>query len=108
MEALAGVGGGIAVLALAARLDPCRFRVTVYERREEPQSVDAPLAMGLEARWAFDGVGMLPGVRAAGSDFGAMALRDGSGNVLLTARPSGVIGVSRADLLRLLDAAVPA
>jgi len=76
MEALSVVGGGIAGLALAACLDPARFRVTVHERREEPPSVETSLAMWPEAQQALDGVGILPAVRGAGSDFGAMALRD--------------------------------
>jgi 2-polyprenyl-6-methoxyphenol hydroxylase-like FAD-dependent oxidoreductase len=108
MDALSVVGGGIAGLALAACLDPQRFQVTVHERRDEQPPVETSLAMWPEAQRALDVVGILPAVRAAGSDFGGMALRDGSGTVLLTARASGVIGVSRADLLRLLDAAVPA
>ncbi len=108
MDALSVVGGGIAGLALAARLDPDRFAVTVHERRQEPPSVETSLAMWPEAQRALAAVGILPAVRAAGSGFGGMALRDGSGNVLLRARDAGVIGVSRADLLRLLDAAVPA
>lgn len=108
MEAVTVVGGGIAGLALAARLDPDRFRVTVHEGREEPPSVETSLVMWPEARRALDGVGILPAVRAAGTGFTGMALRDGSGTVLLEARAAGVIGVSRADLLRLLDAAVPA
>jgi 2-polyprenyl-6-methoxyphenol hydroxylase-like FAD-dependent oxidoreductase len=108
MEAVSVVGGGIAGLALAACLDPARFRVTVHERREEPPSVETSLAMWPEAQRALDHVGVLPAVRAAGAEFGGMSLRDGSGKALLTARPPGVIGVSRADLLRLLDAAVPA
>jgi 2-polyprenyl-6-methoxyphenol hydroxylase-like FAD-dependent oxidoreductase len=37
-----------------------------------------------------------------------MTLRNESGDVLLPARPAGVIGVSRADLLKLLAAALPA
>lgn len=108
MDALSVVGGGIAGLALAACLDPQRFQVTVHERRDEQPPVETSLAMWPEAQRALDVVGILPAVRAAGSDFGGMALRDGSGAVLLTARMPGVIGVSRADLLRLLDAAVPA
>lgn len=108
MDALSVVGGGIAGLALAACLDPGRFRVTVHERLEKPPSVESSLAIWPDAQLALDEAGLLPAVRAAGSEFGGMALRDGSGNVLLTARPAGVIGVSRADLLRLLDAAVPA
>ena len=108
MDALSVVGGGIAGLALAAHVDPRRFQVTIHERREEPPSVETSLAMWPEAQRALQKVGILPAVRAAGSDFGGMALRDGSGNVLLRAGAPGVIGVSRADLLRLLDAAVPA
>lgn len=108
MDALSVVGGGIAGLALAACLDPGRFQVTVHERRDEPPPVESSLAMWPEAQQALDEVGILPAVLAAGSDFGGMALRDGAGTVLLTARAPGVIGVSRADLLRLLDAAVPA
>jgi 2-polyprenyl-6-methoxyphenol hydroxylase-like FAD-dependent oxidoreductase len=108
MDALSVVGGGIAGLALAARLDPDRFQVSVHERLEEPASVETSLAVWPEAQRALAEVGILPAVLAAGTDFGDMALRDGSGNVLLTARARGVIGVSRAELLRLLDAAVPA
>lgn len=108
MDALSVVGGGIAGLALAACVDPDRFRVTVHERRNEPPSVETSLAMWPEAQRALGEVGILPAVRTAGADFAGMALRDGSGTVLLTARAPDVIGVSRADLLRLLDAAVPA
>ncbi|MET4097227.1 FAD-dependent monooxygenase [Arthrobacter sp. UYCu712] len=108
MDALSVVGGGIAGLALAAHLDPDRFQVTVHERRGEPAPVETSLAMWPEAQRALDEMGILPAVRAAGSGFGGMALRDGAGSVLLRARASGVIGVSRAELLRLLDAAVPA
>ena len=108
MDAISVIGGGIAGLALAACLDPGRFTVTVHERRAEPPAVETSLAMWPEAQRALAAVGVLPAVRAAGSGFGGMALRDGSGNVLFTAGAAGVIGVSRADLLRLLDAAVPA
>ena len=107
MDALSVIGGGIAGLALAARLDPQRFQVTVHERRADPPRVETSLAMWPEAQRALNAVGVLPAVLAAGSAFGGMALRDGAGNVLLRAGDPGVIGVSRADLLRLLDAAVP-
>ncbi|MDQ0754824.1 FAD-dependent monooxygenase [Arthrobacter sp. B3I4] len=107
MEAISVVGGGIAGLALAARLDPGRFRVTVHEAREEPPRVETSLAMWPEAQRALEKIGILSAVAAAGADFGRMALRDGSGAVLLEAGAPGVIGVSRADLLRLLDVAVP-
>ena len=108
MDAVSVVGGGIAGLALAARLDPERFRVTVHERREELPTVETSLAMWPEAQRALEALGLLPAVSAAGSRFGGMALRDGSGRVFLHGRAPDVIGVSRAALLRLLDAAVPA
>jgi 2-polyprenyl-6-methoxyphenol hydroxylase-like FAD-dependent oxidoreductase len=108
MDAVSVVGGGIAGLALAARLDPNRFIVTVHERRKELPRVETSLAMWPEAQRALAAVGILPAVRAAGSHFRGMALRDGAGNVFLQGQAAGVIGLSRADLLRLLDAAVPA
>ena len=107
MEAITIVGGGIAGLALAATLDPDRFHVTVHEQRNTLPTVETSLAMWPEAQQALGSVGILPEIRAAGSGFEAMALRDASGKALLRAEVSGVIGVSRADLLRHLDAAVP-
>ena len=108
MDAVAVVGGGIAGLALAALLDPERFRVTVHERREELPPVETSLAMWPAAQPALEALGILPAVRAAGSRFGGMALRDGSGHVFVRGQAPDVIGVSRAALLRLLDTAVPA
>ncbi|CAI3805385.1 FAD-dependent monooxygenase [Pseudarthrobacter sp. MM222] len=108
MDAVSVVGGGIAGLALAARLDPRRFRVTIHERREELPPVETSLAMWPEAQQALDALGILPDVRTAGSRFGGVALRDGSGRVFLRGQAPDVIGVSRADLLRLLETAVPA
>jgi len=107
MDAITIVGGGIAGLALAATLDPGRFHVTVHERRNTLPAVETSLAMWPEAQKALDTVGILPAIRAAGSGFDAMALRDVSGKAWLRAEVAGVIGVSRADLLRLLDSAVP-
>ncbi|WP_200947919.1 FAD-dependent monooxygenase [Arthrobacter sp. Soil763] len=108
METITVIGGGIAGLALAAHLDPDRFRVTVHEAREEVPPVETSLAMWPEAQRALDKIGILPAVRAAGVDFGRMALRNGSGAIFVEAAARGVVGVSRADLLRLLDASVPA
>jgi len=108
MENVAVVGGGIAGLALAAHLDPGRFQVTIYELREESPAVETSLAMWPAAQRALHRIGILPAVRAAGSTFEQMALRDGFGNVLFKSPGAGLTGVSRADLLRLLDAAVPA
>lgn len=107
MEAITIIGGGIAGLALAARLDPDRFEVTIHEQLPGPPPVESSLAMWPEAQQALDAVGILPAIRAAGSRFEGMALRDVAGEVWIRAQVAGVIGVSRADLLRHLDAAVP-
>jgi 2-polyprenyl-6-methoxyphenol hydroxylase-like FAD-dependent oxidoreductase len=107
MEAITIIGGGIAGLALAATLDPDRFDVTIHEQREGTPSVETSLAMWPEAQQALDAVGILPAIRAAGSRFEGMALRDVAGKVWIRAEVAGVIGVSRADLLWHLDAAVP-
>lgn len=107
MYAITIVGGGIAGLALAATLDPDRFQVTVHEQRNTLPTVETSLAMWPEAQQALDAVGILPAIRGAGSRFEGMALRHVAGKVWLRAEVAGVIGVSRADLLWHLDAAVP-
>ncbi|MFF1383696.1 FAD-dependent monooxygenase [Arthrobacter sp. NPDC058288] len=107
MHGITIVGGGIAGLALAATLDSGRFHVTVHEQRNTLPTVETSLAMWPEAQQALATVGILPEIQAAGSAFEAMALRDVSGKAWFRAEVAGVIGVSRADLLRLLDAAVP-
>ena len=55
--------------------------------------------------WRFWGI--LPQIREAGTTFGGMALRDEAGTALLAPGVRGVLGISRADLIRILDAAVP-
>jgi 2-polyprenyl-6-methoxyphenol hydroxylase-like FAD-dependent oxidoreductase len=107
MEAITIIGGGIAGLALAATLDPDRFQVTVHEQRNTLPTAETSLAMWPEAQQALETVGILPAVRDAGSRFEGMALRDVGGKVWIRAEVAGVIGVSRADLLWHLDAAVP-
>ncbi|HKS01291.1 MAG TPA: FAD-dependent monooxygenase [Arthrobacter sp.] len=108
MEAITIIGGGIAGLALAAGLDPERFDVAVHEQRPGVPAVETSLAMWPEAQAALAVLGVLPQIRAAGTSFGGMALRDAAGTALLAPEVRAVLGVSRADLLRILDAAVPA
>lgn len=107
MEAITIIGGGIAGLALAGGLDPGRFDVTLYEQRPGLPPVESSLAMWPQAQSALAVLGILPEVRKAGVRFGGMALRDGAGKPFVSPEVRGVIGVSRAELLRLLDAAVP-
>ena len=85
MDAITIVGGGIAGLALAATLDPDRFDVTVHEQRNVFPAVETSRAMWPQAQRALDSVGILPEIRAAGSAFEAMALRDATGTVWLRA-----------------------
>lgn len=107
MEAITIIGGGIAGLALAAGLDPDRFDVTIHEQRPGLPAVETSLAMWPEAQGSLAVLGILPEIRAAGATFGGMALRDAAGDAWVSPEVRGVLGVSRADLTRILDAAVP-
>ncbi|MDD7836885.1 FAD-dependent monooxygenase [Paenarthrobacter sp. AB444] len=102
------IGGGIAGLALAARLDPGAFEVTVYEQRPELPAVGTTLAMWGEAQRALSDIGILGAVRSRGSIITAGALRDPTGEALLAIEGEGVVGIARPELLKLLDSAVPA
>jgi 2-polyprenyl-6-methoxyphenol hydroxylase-like FAD-dependent oxidoreductase len=108
MEAITIIGGGIAGLALAAGLDPQRFDVAIHEQRPGVPAVETSLAMWPEAQAALAVLGVLPQIRESGAAFGGMALRDAAGTALAVPEVRGVLGVSRADLIRILDAAVPA
>src|SRR5215218_1992514 len=101
MVAITIVGGGIAGLALAAGLDPERFRVTIHEQRPGGPAVETSLAMWPEAQGALDALGILPEIRKVAAGLGGMALRDGSGRAWVSPEVQAVLGVSRADLMRL-------
>lgn len=107
MNAITIVGGGIAGLALAAGLDPMRFDVTLHEQRPGVPPVETSLAMWPEAQAALAVLGVLPEIRSAGTGLGGVALRDSAGHSWAAPAVRGVLGVSRADLLRILEAAVP-
>ncbi|MGR0160027.1 FAD-dependent monooxygenase [Paenarthrobacter nitroguajacolicus] len=107
MEKVDIIGGGIAGLALAGTLDPGRFHVTVYEQRTELPAVGTTLAMWPEAQRALSGLGILGAVRNRGAIIKAGALRRPSGEAVLSMEGEGLLGVSRPELLKLLDTAVP-
>lgn len=107
MERVDIIGGGIAGLALAGRLDPGRFDVTVYEQRPELPAVGTTLAMWPGAQRALAELGILGAVRSRGSIIKTGALRSPSGDPMLSMEGEGLVGVSRPELLRLLDSAVP-
>jgi len=107
MEKVDIIGGGIAGLALAGTLDPGKFQVTIYEQRPELPTVGTTLAMWPEAQQALSELGILGAVRNRGATISSGALRRPSGEPLLSMEGKGLLGVSRPELLRLLDSAVP-
>ena len=107
MEAISIVGGGIAGLALAATLDPARFHVTVDEKRPELPTVGTALGMWPNAQRALARLGVLEEARAASPVLGSASVRNAGGEPWVTVDAGEMFGISRIDLLRLLDAAVP-
>ncbi|WP_455836008.1 FAD-dependent monooxygenase [Pseudarthrobacter siccitolerans] len=107
METISIVGGGIAGLALASCLDPNRFEVTVYEKRPELPTVGNALGMWPNAQRALARLGVLDEARAVSPVLGSGSLRNGAGEPWVTVNAGGMFAISRIDLLRLLDAAVP-
>ena len=107
MKAISIVGGGIAGLALAATLDPARFHVTVDEKRPELPTVGTALGMWPNAQRALARLGVLEEARAASPVLGSASVRNAGGEPWVTVDAGEMFGISRIDLLRLLDAAVP-
>ena len=107
METISIVGGGIAGLALASCLDQDRFEVTVTEKRPELPAVGTVLAMWPNAQRALERVGVLDEARAVSPVIGSGSIRSAAGEPWVTVNGGQMFGISRVDLLRLLDAAVP-
>lgn len=107
METISIVGGGIAGLALASCLDPDRFNVTVYEKRPELPTVGNALGMWPNAQRALARIGVLEEARAVSPVIGNGSVRNAAGEPWVTVSGGDMFAISRVDLLRLLDAAVP-
>lgn len=107
METISIVGGGIAGLALASCLDQSRFDVTVYEKRPELPTVGTVLAMWPNAQRALARLGVLAEARAVSPVLGSGSIRNAAGEPWVTVNGGELFGMSRVDLLRLLDSAVP-
>ncbi|MGP0223065.1 FAD-dependent monooxygenase [Paenarthrobacter sp. NCHU4564] len=101
------IGGGIAGLALAGILDPERFAVTLHEQRPELPGVGTTLAMWAGAQAAIARLGLLDQLRDAGTKLASGALRDPSGQAMLSMEGDALLGIPRPALLKLLDSAVP-
>lgn len=108
METITIVGGGIAGLALAAALDPSRFHVTVYEKRPELPTVGNALGMWPNAQRALARLRILDQARAVSPVLGSGSVRNAQGEPWVTVDAGEMFGISRIDLIRLLDGAVPA
>jgi 2-polyprenyl-6-methoxyphenol hydroxylase-like FAD-dependent oxidoreductase len=107
MQSISIVGGGIAGLALAACLDESRFDVTVYEKRPELPAVGTALGMWPNAQRALMRIGVLEEARAVSPVIGSGSVRNAAGQPWVTVNAGDMFAISRIDLLRLLDAAVP-
>lgn len=107
MEKISIIGGGIAGLALAACLDQDRFQVTVHEKRPELPTVGNALGMWPNAQRALARVGILDDARALSPVIGTGSVRNAQGEPWITVNAGDMFGISRVDLLRLLDGAVP-
>jgi 2-polyprenyl-6-methoxyphenol hydroxylase-like FAD-dependent oxidoreductase len=107
METISIVGGGIAGLALASCLDQDRFEVTVHEKRPELPVVGNALGMWPNAQRALARVGVLEEARAVSPVIGSGSVRNAAGEPWVTVNAGDMFAISRIDLLRLLDAAVP-
>jgi 2-polyprenyl-6-methoxyphenol hydroxylase-like FAD-dependent oxidoreductase len=101
------VGGGIAGLALAAALDPTRFDVTVHEQRPALPAAGTSLAVWPEARAALDEIGAYRPLHGITSITRFPILTTAGRRLVELDVPDGLL-VARGELLRALDAAVPA
>lgn len=101
------VGGGIAGLALAACLDQGRFEVTLYEKRPGLPTVGTALGMWPTAQRALDRMGLLEKARAVSPVIGSGSVRNAAGEPWVTVNGGEMFAISRIDLLRLLDEALP-
>ncbi len=110
MRTAAIIGGGIAGLATAAGLTQRGWRVQVFEQAAAFETVGAGISIWGNALRALDAIGLGDEVRAVGARPGIGGFRDGRGDWIMrgSGDPDEVLVLHRADLLKILLAAVPA
>ena len=106
MDTISIVGGGIAGLALAARLDPERFEVTLHEQRFELPVAGTSLGMWPDAQAALATLGVLESLRRVGIPIDHFPMWSEAGRRFADMSAEGMV-LSRHELLSALDAAVP-
>lgn len=101
------IGGGVAGLALAAALDPARFRVRLHERAPGHRELGTVFGMWPHAMRSLRALGLDDRVRAAGRPAEGATLFTAAGRRLTTTPgPADAWLIGRPDLLAVLDAAV--
>ncbi|WP_394552920.1 FAD-dependent oxidoreductase [Agromyces sp. MMS24-JH15] len=105
---IAIVGGGIAGLALAARLDAARFRVAVFEQYPGIPAVNTSLAVWPLARAALERIGVFGPLAAASPSIDRFPIGTLDGGAVVAPPMPGSILVGRRALLTALHDAVPA
>lgn len=102
------VGGGVAGLALAAGLDPARFRVRLHERAPERRELGTVFGLWPHALRSLRALGLDDRVRELSRPAGGATLFTASGRRLTTnPGPADARLIPRPDLLAVLGAAVP-
>ncbi|WP_432560144.1 FAD-dependent oxidoreductase [Granulicoccus sp. GXG6511] len=108
MNTIIIVGGGVAGLALAAALDPQRWRVTLIEQRPVPTDVGTAFGIWPVAQRALAFLGLGDWLTAECVRVTDGAIRQADNKPIVQMRGVDMALVSRPELLRALDAAVPA
>lgn len=107
MQQLSIVGGGIAGLALAAVLDPQRWRVTLLEERPDRTEAGTSLGMFPDTMRALDVIGIGAPARDAAPHLSTGEVRNAAGEAIAGLGGARVWLLPRPTLVGLLDAAVP-
>ncbi|MCD2187157.1 FAD-dependent oxidoreductase [Actinomycetospora soli] len=100
----AGIGGSTVALALARR----GVDVTVFERRPDVPRVGSGLGLARNGRLVLEGLGLGPALDRTGAPITSMRLLDAAGSERAHYDVGALLGLRRADLLRIVLDALPA